>query len=98
VVANSLPPMAKPPYEADYRLLTESLRQARLRAQRDQAWVAEQLGVTQSYVSKYESGDSTLDVIEFVAVCGVLGLDPAREIGVIARRPRLRVKELDAGS
>ena len=90
--------MAKPPYEADYRLLTESLRQARLRAQLDPIWVAEQLGVSQSYVSKYESGDSTLDVIEFVAVCGVLGLDPAREIAVIARRPRLRPSAPGSGA
>lgn len=82
--------MAKPPYEADYRQLTESLRQARLRVKLDQTWVAEQLGVPQSFVSKYENGERTLDVIEFVAVCGVLGLDPASEISVIGRRPRLR--------
>jgi len=82
--------MPKPIHEADYRQLMEVLRQARLRAQLDQAAVAEQLGVPQSFVSKYENGERTLDVIEFVAICGILGLDPSQEIALIGRRPRLR--------
>ncbi len=84
--------MPRPIHEPDYRQLMEVLRQARIRAQLDQASVAQQLGMPQSFVSKYEAGERTLNVIEFVAICGILGLDPAQEIAVIGRRPRLRPK------
>ena len=82
--------MPRPIHEPDYRQLMVVLRQARLRAQLDQTSVAEQLGRPQSFVSKYENGERTLNVIEFVAICGILGLNPAQEIALIGRRPRLR--------
>lgn len=80
----------KPPYQADYKDLVLSLRNARLAARREQAWVAEQLGVSQSFVSKYEGGERTLNLIDFVAICGVLGLSPAEEITKIKVRQRLK--------
>ena len=82
--------MPRPIHEPDYRQLMDVLRQARLRSQLDQAAVAEQLGRPQSFVSKYENGERTLNVIEFVSICGILGLNPAHEIELIGRRPRLR--------
>jgi predicted transcriptional regulator len=38
-----------------------------------QVEVARKLKKPQSFVSKYESGERNLDVVEFVAVCRVLG-------------------------
>jgi transcriptional regulator with XRE-family HTH domain len=51
------------------------LREARLAAGLRQADVAERLGLPQSYVSKYESGERRLDIIELRAVLVVLGLN-----------------------
>lgn len=84
--------MAKPPYEADYLQLTQSLRQARLDHGLDQKALAARLGVPQSFISNYERGVKTLDVIEFVAICAVLGLDIGEQISVIRRRRTLRPK------
>ena len=46
-----------------------------------QADVAAKLKRPQSFVSKYESGERNLDVIEFLAVCRAVGVQPG---GVIA--------------
>jgi transcriptional regulator with XRE-family HTH domain len=40
-----------------------------------QVELAEQLGVPQSFVSKYESGERQLDVLELRRICQVLGID-----------------------
>ncbi|HJS18298.1 MAG TPA: helix-turn-helix transcriptional regulator [Anaerolineales bacterium] len=39
-----------------------------------QVELAEKLGVPQSYVSKYESGDRRLDVLELRQVCDAIGV------------------------
>lgn len=88
--------MAKPPYEADYLLLTQSLRQARVDAGMDQAALASRLGVTQSFVSNYERGVKTLDVIEFVAICAALSVEASEQILLIKRRRTLRPRKTAA--
>ena len=55
------------------RLLRELLREKRQSAQLKQADLAKMLGQYQSFVSKYESGERRLDVIELRAVCAALG-------------------------
>lgn len=84
--------MAKPPYEADYLELTQSLRQARLAIGLGQADLAARLGVPQSFISNYERAVKTLNVIEFVAICSALGLEAGEQISVIKRRRSLRAK------
>lgn len=42
-----------------------------------QAEVAARLDKPQSFVSKYETGERRLDVIEFLAVCKALEIRPA---------------------
>ena len=54
--------------------LAALLRQARLDANLTQLQLAEKIGQTQSYVSKYENGEQRLDLIELEAVCAAAGV------------------------
>ena len=54
------------------QLLIENRKNAGL----TQAQLAESLGWPQSDVSKIETGDRRLDVVEFVNLCDGLGVDP----------------------
>lgn len=65
----------KSAFSTEYRLLCRLLREARERAGLTQLAVAKQLKRPQSYVSKYESGERRLDVIEFVRVAAALNMD-----------------------
>ena len=49
--------------------LAKLLKQIRLDAGLTQSELAEKIGQTQSYVSKYENGEQRLDIIELEAVC-----------------------------
>lgn len=55
------------------RRLAALLRQFRIQANLTQGQVAERIGQTQSYVSKYECGEQRLDLIELEAVCNAVG-------------------------
>jgi transcriptional regulator with XRE-family HTH domain len=61
-----------PQYEK-FRLL---IQEAREKKELTQAGLASRLGKPQSYVSKYESGERRLDVIEFLQVCRALDIAP----------------------
>lgn len=50
-----------------------------------QVEVAERLRRPQSFVSKYESGERRLDVVEFLDVAQAIGIDPARFIKRLER-------------
>lgn len=56
------------------RQLALLLRQIRLDASLTQLQVAEKIRQTQSYVSKYESGEQRLDLIELETVCEAVGI------------------------
>jgi transcriptional regulator with XRE-family HTH domain len=62
-------------YREEYKRFVAVLRQLRLDAGLRQIDVAEALGVPQSFVSKYESGERRLDVIETARLARVLGTD-----------------------
>lgn len=59
----------------------------RLRAQKEvtQLQLAEALGRPQSFVSKYESGERRLDVLEFIQVCNALNESPSDVIQKIEK-------------
>ena len=59
-----------------YKWFCEVLIQTRKKNGLTQVEVAARLGTPQSYVSKYESGERRLDVVEFIAVCTALREDP----------------------
>lgn len=56
------------------RRLASLLRQVRLEANLTQVQVADKIDQTQSYVSKYESGEQRLDLVELEAVCKAVGV------------------------
>jgi len=63
--------MSKSVYSDDYKKLIERLKQARLDARLSQQVVAGKLGKPQSYVSKVESGERRVDIIEVKALAKV---------------------------
>jgi DNA-binding XRE family transcriptional regulator len=67
-------PVEKSIYSAEYQRLCALLRELRLEAGLTQVQVAERLGVPQSFVSKYESGERRLDVIELHHVAEAIGV------------------------
>lgn len=73
-------------FTKDYAIFLEVLIEARKSQKITQQTVAEALKKPQSFVSKYESGERRLDVIEFFAVAKALGQDPLRllqEMGLL---------------
>lgn len=54
--------------------LAALLRSVRAEAGLTQAEVAEGLKLPQSFVSKYESGERRLDLVELRQICGTLGI------------------------
>lgn len=59
-----------------YDKLQRALIDARQHNNLTQQEVASHLGKPQSYVSKYESGERRLDVVEFLEVCAALKIKP----------------------
>ena len=71
-----------------YRDAINALRAARTRSHLTQAQLAAKLGKRQQFVSKYESGERRLDVIEFMDVANALGLAPQTLVeGMTAPEP-----------
>ena len=66
--------MEKSIYSAEYQRLCAVLRALRHEAGLTQVQVAAALDVPQSFVSKYESGERRLDVIEPRHIAQVLGV------------------------
>jgi transcriptional regulator with XRE-family HTH domain len=60
----SLRIMKKTIYSKEHRILVERLKKARRERGLDQNAVAKLLGVTQSYISKIESGQRRIDVVQ----------------------------------
>lgn len=56
--------MKKTIYSKEYKHLVEQIKKARKEADLDQKKVAKLLGRTQSYVSKVESGQVRIDIIQ----------------------------------
>ena len=69
--------MDKSIYSAEYVQFCAVLRALRLEAGLTQAQVATALDVPQSFVSKYESGERRLDVVELRHVAKTLGVTVA---------------------
>jgi transcriptional regulator with XRE-family HTH domain len=66
--------MPRPPSASPQEQLQTLLRLARTGAGLTQADVAQRMGQPQSFVSKYESGERRLDILELRNVCQALGI------------------------
>lgn len=68
--------MARSLHTSEYQAFRLAIAKAREEAELTQADLAKRLGKPQSFVSKYESGERRLDVIEFLTVCEALEVNP----------------------
>jgi len=67
-----------------HKILQERLVEARNAAGLTQEELAGMLGRPQSFVSKVESGDRRLDVVEYVQWTHCVGIDPGTIISALA--------------
>ena len=71
-------PVKKSLYSADYERFLQLLREAREAAGLTQMQAARKMGRLQSFVSKCESGERRVDVIELIKFCQAYGVTTAR--------------------
>ena len=63
-------------FSQDYQIFRRCMIAARKEAKLTQQTLAKSLKKPQSFVAKYENGERRLDVIEFLLVTRVIGVDP----------------------
>jgi transcriptional regulator with XRE-family HTH domain len=80
--------MDKQIFSKEQKVLVAYLREIRQKASLRQEDVAEQLKRPQSFVSKYESGERRLDVLELRQLCKVLGSPFVQVMTELDRRLR----------
>src|SRR5437588_278252 len=70
------PTMDKTVHSPQYQCFLRELRRAREMAGLTQSEVAERLSEPQSWVSRVESGETRMHLIEFRAYCQAIGVNP----------------------
>lgn len=65
-------------FTSEYANFIKTLSAVRKANGLSQQQVADALGKPQSFVSKYESGERRLDVVEFIGICRALAVDPVQ--------------------
>jgi transcriptional regulator with XRE-family HTH domain len=70
--------LAKSLFSPAYMRFLSVLKQARIEAGLTQSETARRLGKPQSFISKCESGERRVDVVEFLGFCRVFGVDAAK--------------------
>src|SRR5262245_566494 len=78
-------PMPKSFFTRRYKIFREQLRDARTSAGLSQEDLAKKMGWDQTYVSKIERGVLRVDVVELIAICEVLGIDPSQFVAELQR-------------
>lgn len=86
-------PMDKSIYSKEYSIFLELLRAAREAKGLSQSELAERLGETQPFVSKCETGERRLDIVETRAWCGALGVTLKELVGSFDKLCVERIKE-----
>ncbi|NBV24085.1 MAG: XRE family transcriptional regulator [Proteobacteria bacterium] len=85
--------MSKSIFTTEYAVLRELLRELRTEKGFTQVQLSETLGMPQSFVSKYETGERRLDVIELREVCQSLGTT----LAAFAKKLEARLTGLNKG-
>ena len=70
-------------FKRDYRALINTLVEARKAAELTQGELARRVQRDQPIISKIETLERRLDIVEFKAICKVLRLDPAKLLEII---------------
>jgi len=70
--------MDKSVHSPEYKCFLQALRRSRETAGLLQSEVAERLNEPQSWVSRVESGETRMHLIELRAYCHAIGLDPLK--------------------
>ncbi|AXC87614.1 XRE family transcriptional regulator [Salmonella bongori] len=63
-------------YSIEYQMVIKALREARVAGHITQEELGKALGRPQSFIAKVENGERRLDIIEFVHLCRLVGIDP----------------------
>ncbi len=85
--------MSKSIFTTEYAVLRDLLRELRTEKGLTQVQLSETLGMPQSFVSKYETGERRLDVIEVREVCQSLGTT----LAAFAKKLEARLPESKKG-
>lgn len=80
-----LRPLRRDPNGPGYAVLRIRLAEARKAAGLTQEALALRLGKPQSFVAKYETGERSLDAVEFAAVCESIGVDSSQILKAVLR-------------
>jgi len=67
--------MDKSIYSKEHKFLVEQLKKARVEAGLDQEKAAKLLGKTQSYISKIESGQRRIDIVQLKKIAKIYKKD-----------------------
>ena len=78
--------MLKSIHTTRYRQFLELLRAERLKAGVTQAKLANRIGVTQSVVSKMETGERRLDVVEVLEICDALRISQRDFLSAVVKK------------
>lgn len=79
-------------HSVQHKALHGLLRQVRIEARLTQAELAQRLAKPQSFVSKYESGERRLDLVEVQEICHALGVSLTSFIRRFQRTGRAKSK------
>lgn len=85
--------MYKSNFTTEYAVLRDLLRGLRREKEITQVQLSETLGMPQSFVSKYETGERRLDLIEVREVCQALGTT----LAAFAKKLEARLSESKKG-
>jgi transcriptional regulator with XRE-family HTH domain len=80
-------------YHLHQQILLAELRRIRVDAGLRQADLAKRLGIRQSVISKYESGERRLDLLELREICQVAGVSLSEFVRRLEKAMRAAEKE-----
>jgi len=73
-----------------HRVFVSLVREYRTAKGMTQGQLADALGVVQPFISKVETGERRLDVVEWVSVCAVLEVPPEEFLAALQQRLAVR--------
>lgn len=75
-------------FEPSYQIFIGCLKEIRIKAGLTQAELGELIGTDQTYVSKYETRERRLDLIELRTICQALGVTLTEFVEMFEQRLR----------